>query len=529
MSIEKVYLRGDVQFMPLIDQWYAWAFLISPASSAMFVANSHLKIMKSFVSAPEIHLNALKNPLMCGGPFINYDLSRVEEVKRLLAKTLKEQSHIVEFAEAVRSLNESLNIAASGSSLIPLYLEIPEPLKGFVELVYNLNNSPSIRFIEGLLFKSKYYDPSRQSIELSICEGDNRPFALSSPKLTDEKTFCLYLPFNSPTVDELFKMKTTPQPFNHIKEVLDVNNQDIELLSSFFTSKAPQKPTRYKGDSIKIRYLGHACLLIETKEISILVDPVISYENEEDNSRYTYADLPAEIDYLLITHSHQDHCLLETLLQIRHRIKNIIVPKSAGDGLIDPSLKLVLRAIGFTNIYEIDELESIETEDGLIIGIPFLGEHADLNIRSKIAYMIKLKGKSILCLADSNNIDLQLYKHLNNILGNVDILFLGMECSGGPLSWLYGPLLNKPISRNQDQSRRLNGSDFEGAIGIVDCFHPSQVYIYAMGLEPWLTHLTSINYSENSKQILESNKLVTECQKRGIISERLYGFKEIEI
>ncbi|HKY27462.1 MAG TPA: hypothetical protein VJM12_05900, partial [Pyrinomonadaceae bacterium] len=104
---------------------------------------------------------------------------------------------------------------------------------------------------------------------------------------------------------------------------------------------------------------------------------------------------------------------------------------------------------------------------------------------------------------------------------------LGMECDGGPLSWLYGPLITKPLSRKIDQSRRLNGSNFERAIDIVNRLHPKQVYVYAMGQEPWLTFLTSIQYTEASRPIVDSNKLVDACKQQGIESERLFGSKEI--
>jgi PPOX class probable F420-dependent enzyme len=240
-------------------------------------------------------------------------------------------------------------------------------------------------------------------------------------------------------------------------------------------------------------------------------------------------DLPDALDYVLITHNHQDHCMFETLLQLRHKIKTVVVPKSSGGGLADPSLKLILQNIGFPSVREIDEMESIEVEGGRLVGLPFLGEHGDLNIRTKIAHLINLKGKSILCAADSNNVEPLLYDHIRRLVGDVDVLFLGMECDGGPLSWLYGPLLSKPLARSQDQSRRLNGSDCEKGMGIVERLRPRQVYVYAMGQEPWLTYLTSILYTEESRPIVESNKLVAECRERGIVSERLFGSKEIEV
>ena len=68
-------------------------------------------------------------------------------------------------------------------------------------------------------------------------------------------------------------------------------------------------------------------LFVETSDVSILFDPVLSYTYESDISRYTYDDLPEKIDFVVITHNHQDHILFETLLQIRHKVKIFIVPR----------------------------------------------------------------------------------------------------------------------------------------------------------------------------------------------------------
>jgi L-ascorbate metabolism protein UlaG (beta-lactamase superfamily) len=178
-------------------------------------------------------------------------------------------------------------------------------------------------------------------------------------------------------------------------------------------------------------------------------------------------------------------------------------------------------------VRELDEIESLDIEGGSITGVPFLGEHADLNIRSKLAYLITLNGKSLLCAADSNNVEPRLYQMIYDLVGSVEIIFLGMECVGGPLSWLYGPLLTKPLSRNMDQSRRFNGSNYEKAVSIVNLLKPKHVYVYAMGQEPWLTFLTSLQYDETSTQIVESDKLIEDCLSCGIIAERLYCQKEI--
>src|SRR2546423_2941587 len=235
MSDERVYLRGDVLAEPLFNQWYAWSSLISPASSAMFVANSHLKIMQSFVADPGVHVAALRNPAMRGGPFIAYDASRVKDVKALMEKTLKEQAHVLEFAASIQRLSEMLANEADGSSLEPLYERVPDILRGYVELVYDLNNNPSIRFIEGLLYKSQYYPRSSQSISLSRGHADERPFALSTPQLLDNEHLHLPVAFDSQELDAFFKMKSEPQPLGYARELLRLKDGDDELFSSFFT------------------------------------------------------------------------------------------------------------------------------------------------------------------------------------------------------------------------------------------------------------------------------------------------------
>lgn len=524
---EQYYLRQNVQVEPLVDQWYAWPHLIPPANTARNIVHRHFKIMDSYINSPQIHANAVKNPKMLGGPFIDYDGKRVDDIRELRECTKRKRAALLELSEAIDSLDAMLRSSAKGYSLHSLYQKVPPALRGYVELVYDLNNHPSFRLIEPLLYRSRYYDPSQQSLMLSMISCDDRPFVLSTPRLGSDDALHLPLAFDDPAVDELFRLKSVPRSWDEIKGILRISDSQDELLRSFLTPEPPPAYLPYSGPGLRWRYFGHACILLESQGISMLFDPVLSYTYENGVSRYTYLDLPDSIDYVLITHNHQDHILFETLLQIRHKVKNVVVPRNNGGQLQDPSLRLLFQNCGFKNVIEIDELQEIHDGNVHITGLPFFGEHADLDIMTKLAWLVRIGPHSLLFAADSCNIEPQLYEHLHREIGNVDALFLGMECDGAPLSWLYGPLLTQKLDRAMDESRRLSGSNFDQGMHIVNTFHCREAYVYAMGQEPWLNYIMSIKYTEQSRPIVESDRLIEACRERGIIAERLFGEKEI--
>jgi hypothetical protein len=92
MNNEKLYLRQNIQVEPLIDCWYAWSHLIPPAMVARNITERHLKIMDSYIGNPQIHANAVKNPKMLGGPFIDYGGKRVDEIRALRDRIKKERT-----------------------------------------------------------------------------------------------------------------------------------------------------------------------------------------------------------------------------------------------------------------------------------------------------------------------------------------------------------------------------------------------------------------------------------------------------
>jgi L-ascorbate metabolism protein UlaG (beta-lactamase superfamily) len=528
VDTSEVFLKRNALIEPLYNRWYAWSYLLSPATAAMFVANQQVKLMQSFVASPQVHASVLKDPAMRGGPFLDVDPRRVADVKAILDETVKRQAHMIEFAEAVKAFDKVLADEAKGFSLEALYRKVPTPLPGYVELVYDGRDNASMRFIEALLFKSKYHVESAQQLHLSLMRPDQRDFVLATPRLASPGNLMLDVAFSREAVDRLFRMRYQRARLGEIREALGVRSDEAELFRGFFTTEEPRPRERFLGDGVRVRYFGHATLLVETAGVNLMFDPVVSYDVDGGGQdRFTHADVPEQLDYVFITHNHQDHVMFEPLLELRHRIKTIVVPRSGGGSLADPSLKLILTRLGFGDVRELGELEELPIEGGSVLGVPFLGEHGDLDIRTKLAYCVRLQGRQLLMMADSNNVEPALYDHLHACIGDVDALFIGMECDGAPISWLYGPLFTRPIARKNDQSRRFDGSDYDKAIKIVDRFRPKEAYVYAMGQEPWLRHLMNVVYSDESRPIVESNRLTAECRARGMKAERLYLKKEL--
>jgi len=274
-----------------------------------------------------------------------------------------------------------------------------------------------------------------------------------------------------------------------------------------------------------MRYFGHACVLFQSARTSVLFDPFLSMEPGTDG-RLSINDLPDFIDYVVITHSHQDHFSIEMLIQLRHRIGRIVVPACNSGNITDPSMKLNLLELGFTDIDVLEMMDSVTIPNGTILSLPFTGEHADLSIYSKQAIALSLEGRQFIFLIDSDCRDPMLYQKVMRKIGVVDALFIGMECHGAPLNWLYEPILGKPVNRRNNESRRLSGADNDRAWSILGEIKAPEVFVYALGQEPWMKYVMGLQYEPGSVQLTESSKFLVQCEQAGITAERLYLSRE---
>ena len=213
---EPVFLKQGVKIEPLVCRWYAWSHLLSPALHALNLKFYQLPVLQSFVRDPEVHAAAAADPDTLTGPFVQLDRTAIREMRVLIKDTQDRCAHLLEFAAAWREFDRRLQESADGTTLDELYKELPQPLSGLVELVYDLGSRPTMRLIEELL----RYDCLNDSLtqELSLYDGldAERSFFLNTPRPASPTRVDLRVPFADPRIDLLAALRIRPEPLSTI-------------------------------------------------------------------------------------------------------------------------------------------------------------------------------------------------------------------------------------------------------------------------------------------------------------------------
>jgi L-ascorbate metabolism protein UlaG (beta-lactamase superfamily) len=524
-----LYLKPGVKCEPLIARWHAFHFLIAPLQYAMYLSSRHIPLLESFLASPSVHVAAAGDPSLYGGAFVDLPASAAPDVQALLAETRTRAQPSLSLFRDLKALDDKVRSTGDGRSLRALYESTPSSLRGAVEFSYDVNNRPLLRLREDFLYEDALAQDHLQEVMLHNTGDTDRKFFLNTPRIdAAPDALCLPIPFAAAGLERLAAARIRATCAIELARALNLPAEDAGRLEPFLTREPPErKAPDYDGDRVRVRYFGHACVLVQTADVAILIDPTFATERDGDMATLTFSDLPNHIDYVVISHGHHDHFSAEALLALRGRIGQIVVPRNNRGNVADPSIKLALRRLGFSNVLAVDEFDTIEAPGGSIMSVPFPGEHCELDIQSKHCVSISLRGVNLVFLVDSDAVDPVLYTRLSAILGRIDALFIGMECVGAPLSWLYGPLLLSPVSRAGDQSRRGNGSNSERALAVVEALQPKSVFVYAMGLEPWNRYLLGLENAEDSPQIIESSRFVAQCEAAGTPATRLKGCREM--
>lgn len=129
---------------------------------------------------------------------------------------------------------------------------------------------------------------------------------------------------------------------------------------------------------LKTTLIGHASLLIQSKETTILTDPVwFDYLWEEINVLCPRTELDLDtvppVDVLFLSHRHQDHFDVRTLAYLK-RNNRILKPNVRIMAPNDPILLEVLNELEFENVEILDDFEPIAVKDVIITPTPSLNQ-----------------------------------------------------------------------------------------------------------------------------------------------------------
>ncbi|HEY8280359.1 MAG TPA: MBL fold metallo-hydrolase [Bdellovibrionota bacterium] len=134
---------------------------------------------------------------------------------------------------------------------------------------------------------------------------------------------------------------------------------------------------RPQAGELSALHLGHAGLLLRSRNFSVLVDPVLPAKNTKFEIDPPSLSELGKIDALLLTHHHTDHCDEATLLRFPSDLP-IYIPQDV-DHDFAPRLKKYLELLGFTKVIPLAHGQSVSFGDELeLTALPFYGEASDL-------------------------------------------------------------------------------------------------------------------------------------------------------
>lgn len=116
-------------------------------------------------------------------------------------------------------------------------------------------------------------------------------------------------------------------------------------------SHSDTPPQRVEGNQLRISFVGHSTMLIQTQGLNIITDPIWSHRASPFKyfgpARYTAPGTPFErlppIDLILVSHNHYDHLDIPTLQKIWEKDHPKIITPLGNDSVIQlkcPSIQI---------------------------------------------------------------------------------------------------------------------------------------------------------------------------------------------
>ncbi len=195
---------------------------------------------------------------------------------------------------------------------------------------------------------------------------------------------------------------------------------------------------------IDIYMIGHACLLVKTPDISVLMDPILLDPHQRGIfSIYPERNLDIEklpdFDVIIISHRHLDHFDVASL-SLLNRNSEVLFPK---DSLIDKSLE----RLGFQHRIQLDDWETISYGNTTITTTPSLCPVPEFGL------LIKFKSLSYWNQVDTIVSD-EVISIVNNEFGIIDVVHAPWQ----PMmetSFIWGESISFPYEEYEEILQRM--------------------------------------------------------------------------
>jgi L-ascorbate metabolism protein UlaG (beta-lactamase superfamily) len=187
-------------------------------------------------------------------------------------------------------------------------------------------------------------------------------------------------------------------------------------------------------EPLTITRITHSCHLIQVGEVTVLTDPWFSertFYHPGEPVAMGVADLP-QLDAVLISHEHYDHCDLAAFASYRDRDVPMIV---AGP------VAAKARAAGFTNAHPLEPWQATTVKDLTVTAAP--GKHAVY----EVTFVISGGGRNVYFAGDT-----MLIPELRTLPDR----FPRFDAALLPINGLQiRPQLNKQVVMNAEQAAEL--------------------------------------------------------------------------
>lgn len=231
-----------------------------------------------------------------------------------------------------------------------------------------------------------------------------------------------------------------------------------------------------------VKFLGQACTLIETKNTRILVDPWIVGPCNV-NSWYplrkevaTKKDIPTDIDYIYISHEHQDHFQEETLRELDKNIQ-VYICKFPTNRFLNAVLDM-----GFKNVKMLESWKPEKINEQLEITAI---KNPDLMFEDS-ALLIKSSEGTVFCQTDCK-MDFESLKRVSETKPDIGFFMYS------PANW-YPIVYRYPEDKKTALCKKRKTNKINGFVNYVNVVRPKYAIPYAGGI--LLPHKSQLKFND---------------------------------